>query len=538
MSTQFFDDLPPLPKGHVPIELAMALGLKSIPLPSFANMDWLVPGAYPSSLPASLPNIPEHPSQYHSALSGGNLALHDALTDPFIASHVAHQQSPQRPTSPPAHFALRWPSGSYHPDQYQMPHSGINPALAQGMSVFPQASSGPSISPESAYQPPDAHRSAAQPAWSVAGSLDPITGVFQRATDHPRLRTAQACEKCRIRKAKVCLTVFRPDRPLMCPDLQCSGEHPSCQRCRSRGLLCEYAPERRMRGPNKSKRKSVSGAAPRRRSSTPQSKDGGSPAPRRLSVISISSTSSAPEPEHHLPAAPPALSSPATPAPVAPPRTIAITPIPTPPQHSPAPAHMHFPASPLAPAQQPTAMQGSTRRPRPPPLHLGVAAAPFVFPAARLSPLAAPHLLARLTPASEAPPPRADEDADDATPTYAARRASLPAYLLAGAYPPHTHAFPPGIDAGSTGSREGSDAPPLTPLSLPDAMGMDFVYPDHDGPFAHLGGALHGLGDEHFAMKDADPFKEHRMAVVGGLHGYAPADEVVGRMDSPVEASA
>ncbi|KAI0762313.1 hypothetical protein C8Q74DRAFT_142303 [Fomes fomentarius] len=75
-----------------------------------------------------------------------------------------------------------------------------------------------------------------QSSWTLSGSLDPSTGVFQRAMEHPRLRTAQACEKCRTRKAK------------------CSGDQP-CQRCVSRGLQCEYAPERKMRGPNKNKRK-------------------------------------------------------------------------------------------------------------------------------------------------------------------------------------------------------------------------------------------------------------------------------------------
>lgn len=69
----------------------------------------------------------------------------------------------------------------------------------------------------------------------VSGSLDPETGIFLRTVEHPRLRTAQACEKCRIRKAK------------------CSGEQPNCKRCLSRGLICEYAPERKMRGPNKPK---------------------------------------------------------------------------------------------------------------------------------------------------------------------------------------------------------------------------------------------------------------------------------------------
>lgn len=37
----------------------------------------------------------------------------------------------------------------------------------------------------------------------ATGSLDPSTGIYYRTPEHPRLRTAQACEKCRTRKAKV-----------------------------------------------------------------------------------------------------------------------------------------------------------------------------------------------------------------------------------------------------------------------------------------------------------------------------------------------
>ncbi|KAJ9102893.1 hypothetical protein QFC19_004623 [Naganishia cerealis] len=50
-----------------------------------------------------------------------------------------------------------------------------------------------------------------------------------------RKRIVQACEPCRIRKAK------------------CNGQQP-CGRCSSRCLECLYAPERRMRGPNKVKK--------------------------------------------------------------------------------------------------------------------------------------------------------------------------------------------------------------------------------------------------------------------------------------------
>ncbi|KAK7050328.1 hypothetical protein R3P38DRAFT_3173545 [Favolaschia claudopus] len=83
----------------------------------------------------------------------------------------------------------------------------------------------------------------ATPRITLAGSLDPTTGIFYRTPEHPRLRTAQACEKCRSRKAK------------------CSGDHPSCARCVSRGLVCEYAKEGRLRGNDKAKVRATSTAS-------------------------------------------------------------------------------------------------------------------------------------------------------------------------------------------------------------------------------------------------------------------------------------
>ncbi|KAF8436197.1 hypothetical protein L210DRAFT_2473461 [Boletus edulis BED1] len=64
---------------------------------------------------------------------------------------------------------------------------------------------------------------------SLHGALDPTTGIFYRAAEHPRIRTAQACNKCRVRKAK------------------CSGERPICERCRIHGLVCQYPIEERTR---------------------------------------------------------------------------------------------------------------------------------------------------------------------------------------------------------------------------------------------------------------------------------------------------
>ena len=43
--------------------------------------------------------------------------------------------------------------------------------------------------------------------WGGVGSLDPATGVYCQVSDHHRIRTAQACEKCRTRKAKVSIAL-------------------------------------------------------------------------------------------------------------------------------------------------------------------------------------------------------------------------------------------------------------------------------------------------------------------------------------------
>lgn len=104
------------------------------------------------------------------------------------------------------------------------------------------------------------------PRLTFAGNLDPSTGIFYRTPEHPRLRTAQACEKCRTRKAKV------GPQPSSLANLltfqQCSGEHPSCKRCTNRGLVCEYAKEGRVRGPNKPKIRPVTSKEELARTST------------------------------------------------------------------------------------------------------------------------------------------------------------------------------------------------------------------------------------------------------------------------------
>ncbi|KAJ7262842.1 hypothetical protein C8J57DRAFT_1719101 [Mycena rebaudengoi] len=101
------------------------------------------------------------------------------------------------------------------------------------------------------------------PRITLAGSLDPATGIFYRTPEHPRLRTAQACEKCRTRKAK------------------CSGEHPACARCLARGLVCEYAREGRVRGPNKPKGRAHSSSHSSTHSTAPNAPNADPPVKRR-----------------------------------------------------------------------------------------------------------------------------------------------------------------------------------------------------------------------------------------------------------------
>ncbi|KAG7440329.1 uncharacterized protein BT62DRAFT_629245 [Guyanagaster necrorhizus] len=158
-----------------------------------------------------------------------------------------------QPSAQPNSWAPRYDSydSNLTAQQYTV-DSGFSP-FAHNSSNYPTQ---PSAYPtQSSYPPPrltppshqaNQTQSNTDTRLSFAGSLDPSTGIFYRTPEHPRLRTAQACEKCRTRKAK------------------CSGEHPSCKRCLTRGLICRYAPEGRVRGPNKPKKPATSseGASP------------------------------------------------------------------------------------------------------------------------------------------------------------------------------------------------------------------------------------------------------------------------------------
>lgn len=112
-----------------------------------------------------------------------------------------HSQSPHSSghATPHHHQLEGWP---YYSDGQEAYSDGTEPYSSDGQAGFPSAYGGPSYTQISQQaEGPDGED--LTPRDTVAGSLDPSTGIFYRTPQHPRLRTAQACEKCRVRKAKV-----------------------------------------------------------------------------------------------------------------------------------------------------------------------------------------------------------------------------------------------------------------------------------------------------------------------------------------------
>ncbi|KAF8908412.1 hypothetical protein CPB85DRAFT_1309362 [Mucidula mucida] len=190
--------------------------------------------------PGSTPPLPGQPSVHDGQHSSSHShypsqrPLH--TTQPLQTT--AYQSSSQ-PQSWPSRYSSYEPAvmSQQYIDSYTQPSPFVHNVPPYNTQSYPSQSSYlPSRQMPTLPSPSNDH--ASEQRLSMAGSLDPSTGIFYRTPEHPRLRTAQACEKCRIRKAK------------------CSGEHPSCKRCLTRGLICEYAKEGRVRGPNKPKKAS------------------------------------------------------------------------------------------------------------------------------------------------------------------------------------------------------------------------------------------------------------------------------------------
>ncbi|KAI0638725.1 hypothetical protein C8Q77DRAFT_1028 [Trametes polyzona] len=256
----------PSSKPHSSYELSYALGApQPPPLYPLPGSDASTAGPHPQAHFHHLPPdaahsayLPDHPESFMSGYYVG-------MGYPHFGAQLPPFDMAQRPPSPrPVYTANpRWgvPEGYGAPAD---PIASSSTFLSNLQNVI-DSSHTSQVQQHNAHQAQASSQQAPGPSsstWTLSGSLDPATGVFQRSIEHPRLRTAQACEKCRIRKAK------------------CSGDHPTCQRCLSRGLQCEYAPERKMRGPNKQKRKSIS-----QKHAEPEPTD-----ERRNSIASVSST--------------------------------------------------------------------------------------------------------------------------------------------------------------------------------------------------------------------------------------------------------
>jgi len=183
-------------------------------------------------------------------------SYHQYHASKFPPSHVQSNDGQYYAGSGPGQVQnreLAWGSGMQQPFSTHngvIPHNTHNIQPSSGYSTYPYATQFP---PASLSFPMGGD----SPHLKSAGPVDPNTGmIFYPSTESPRLRTVQACQKCRIRKAKVISYTISSRKLGQLVDWflsQCSGEHPSCERCVMRGLVCEYAPEGRVRGPNRPK---------------------------------------------------------------------------------------------------------------------------------------------------------------------------------------------------------------------------------------------------------------------------------------------
>ncbi|CDO76413.1 hypothetical protein BN946_scf184741.g2 [Trametes cinnabarina] len=191
--------------------------------------------------------LPEHPEAYLNQYSSG-------MSYPYLDSHLPAYAMTHRPASPRAVYTATSAWGA--PESYaQAPFEAAGPSSSSFLhnlqNVIDSSHTSQvqqSINQAAAAASPPGPPHPVSSSWTLSGSLRPRHGHL----------------------------------PAHAPSIlvYCSGDHPACQRCISRGLKCEYAPERKMRGPNKNKRKSV----------VSQRSEKSSEDERRSSITSITST--------------------------------------------------------------------------------------------------------------------------------------------------------------------------------------------------------------------------------------------------------
>lgn len=154
----------------------------------------------PQGLSHQFPRAPPQPA---------HLSIDTWAPGPFSEDPTALRPAPRR--IPPIYgptYAVRpqpmYPLSTIHPPT----PTHVPPKQSQ-----PTTAPAPTTLPEQHEDRGSIDHGQRSRSWG-AGALDVTTGVFVRAPDHPRIRTAQACEKCRLRKAKVSIT---PPRPLSLP---------------------------------------------------------------------------------------------------------------------------------------------------------------------------------------------------------------------------------------------------------------------------------------------------------------------------------
>ena len=182
------------------------------------HLDASTSAARPGILSSQLPPESTYPHGGYYPAQQDHFAGHSYLGHPLLDPHASlftgatlRQPSPHprpiydvaRPSSSeqPAYVppAPEWTGNVSYPVHYDPVGSAA--AYVRGLTdIIDSSHTVQSQQANLAPQPPQQQH--------LSGSLDPTTGEFHRTVEHPRLRTAQACEKCRIRKAKVRLLLL------------------------------------------------------------------------------------------------------------------------------------------------------------------------------------------------------------------------------------------------------------------------------------------------------------------------------------------
>jgi hypothetical protein len=162
----------------------------------------------PQGLSHPFPRAPPHPAHLSINPWAPGPFSEDATAAPLRVATAAPRRVP--PIYGPT-YALRpqpmYPLSTIHPPA----PTHVPPEQSQ-----PTTTLAPATLPEQHEDRASIDHGQRSRSWG-AGSLDVTTGVFVRTPDHPRIRTAQACEKCRLRKAKVSVVLPRPLLSLLDP---------------------------------------------------------------------------------------------------------------------------------------------------------------------------------------------------------------------------------------------------------------------------------------------------------------------------------